>query len=48
MEQYAQNGDKLFRSMYRETADQVQGLLDEIYPDVGQHVGLSTDNGQDC
>lgn len=40
MEQYAQNGDKLFCSMYRETADQVQGLLDEIYPDVGQSFRL--------
>lgn len=36
MEQYVQNGEKLFRSMYRETADKVQGLLDEIYPDMGQ------------
>ncbi|KAF7790981.1 hypothetical protein EIP86_001940 [Pleurotus ostreatoroseus] len=35
MEQYVQNGEKLFRSMYRETADKVQGLLDEIYPDMG-------------
>ncbi|KAJ3529453.1 hypothetical protein NM688_g7853 [Phlebia brevispora] len=34
-EQYVANGEKLFRSMYRETADKVQGLLDEIYPDMG-------------
>ena len=41
MEQYVQNGEKLFRSMYRETADKVQGLLDEIYPDMGQSFKLS-------
>lgn len=36
MEQYVQNGERLFRSMYRDTADKVQGLLDEVYPDMGQ------------
>ena len=47
MEQYVQNGEKLFRSMYRDTADKVQGLLDEIYPDMGQSFKLSTDSVQD-
>ncbi|TFY55077.1 hypothetical protein EVJ58_g8478 [Rhodofomes roseus] len=32
---YEQSGEKLFRSMYRETADTVQGLLDRAYPDLG-------------
>jgi hypothetical protein len=39
MEQYVQNGEKLFRAMYRDTADKVQGLLDEIYPDMGRLTG---------
>ena len=34
-EEYVETGEKLFRAMYRETADNVQGLLDEIYPDIG-------------
>ena len=36
MEEYVRNGEKLFRAMYRDTADKVQGLLDEIYPDMGR------------
>jgi len=32
---YEQSGERLFRSMYRETADTVQGLLDRAYPDLG-------------
>ncbi|KAG6845201.1 hypothetical protein H0H87_012528 [Tephrocybe sp. NHM501043] len=35
MEQYAVTGEALFRSIYGETADTVQGLLDNIYPDMG-------------
>lgn len=35
MEEYVRNGEKLFRAMYRDTADKVQALLDEIYPDMG-------------
>lgn len=35
MEEYVRNGEKLFRSMYRDTADKVQNLLDEVYPDMG-------------
>ncbi|THG98039.1 hypothetical protein EW026_g4077 [Hermanssonia centrifuga] len=35
MEEYVQNGEKLFRAMYRDTADNVQGLLDKMYPDMG-------------
>ena len=35
MEDYVRNGEKLFRAMYRDTADSVQALLDEIYPDMG-------------
>ncbi len=35
MEEYVQNGEKLFRAMYRDTADNVQGLLDKVYPDMG-------------
>ncbi|KZT04570.1 uncharacterized protein LAESUDRAFT_657584 [Laetiporus sulphureus 93-53] len=35
VEQYAKDGEKLFRSMYRETADPVQSLLDSAYLDLG-------------
>ncbi|KAI0345068.1 hypothetical protein BDW22DRAFT_1353916 [Trametopsis cervina] len=35
MEDYARDGEKLFRGMYRDTADTVQNLLDDIYPDMG-------------
>ena len=30
------NGEKLFRSMYKDTADKVQGLLDDAFPDMGE------------
>ena len=36
MEEYVRNGEKYFRAMYRDTADKVQALLDEIYPDMGE------------
>lgn len=36
MDEYVRNGERLFRAMYRDTADNVQGLLDEIFPDMGQ------------
>ena len=36
MDEYVRNGEKLFRAMYRDTADHVQGLLDEVYPDMGK------------
>ena len=39
-EEYVETGEKLFRAMYRETADNVQGLLDEIYPDIGTRLVL--------
>jgi hypothetical protein len=29
------HGQKFFRALYGETADDVQGLLDKIYPDMG-------------
>lgn len=35
-EQYHKRGEEFFRAMYRETADNVQALLDEIYPDMGR------------
>ncbi|OJT13010.1 hypothetical protein TRAPUB_10419 [Trametes pubescens] len=35
MTEYDKSGEKLFRSMYRDTADSVQGLLDSAYPDLG-------------
>jgi len=35
IEEYGINGERLFRSMYRETADTVQGLLDSAYLDLG-------------
>ena len=35
MDEYVRNGEKLFRAMYRDTADKVQSLLDDIYPDMG-------------
>ncbi|KAI0628732.1 hypothetical protein C8Q77DRAFT_336436 [Trametes polyzona] len=35
MSEIEKNGEKLFRSMYRETADSVQNLLDSAYPDLG-------------
>ena len=41
-EEYARNGEKFFRAMYRETADKVQGLLDEIYPDMGLYTPESS------
>ena len=41
-EQYVETGEKLFRAMYRETADNVQGLLDEIYPDIGTRLALTS------
>ncbi|KAG6831232.1 hypothetical protein H0H92_012029 [Tricholoma furcatifolium] len=34
IEQYEKTGEALFRSVYGETADSVQGLLDTIYPDM--------------
>lgn len=42
MEEYVRNGEKYFRAMYRDTADNVQGLLDEIYPDMGTHQHASS------
>ncbi|KAI0954683.1 hypothetical protein AcW1_006494 [Taiwanofungus camphoratus] len=35
MEEYEKSGGRLFRSMYGDTADSVQGLLESIYPDLG-------------
>ncbi|KAI0093789.1 hypothetical protein BDY19DRAFT_918960 [Irpex rosettiformis] len=35
MDEYVRNGEKLFHEMYHDTADKVQGLLDEIFPDMG-------------
>ena len=35
MEEYVRNGENLFRAMYRDTADKVQSLLDDVYPDMG-------------
>ncbi|KAI0927929.1 hypothetical protein AcW2_004097 [Taiwanofungus camphoratus] len=35
MEAYEKSGEQLFRSMYRDTADSVQTLLDSAYPDLG-------------
>ncbi|GLB35496.1 putative saccharomyces cerevisiae YJR111C [Lyophyllum shimeji] len=35
IEQYAKTGEALFRSIYGETADSVQSLLDTVYPDMG-------------
>ncbi|CAL1703376.1 unnamed protein product [Somion occarium] len=32
---YAENGKRLFKAMYGDTAEHVQTLLDEIYPDMG-------------
>ncbi|KZT74151.1 hypothetical protein DAEQUDRAFT_721034 [Daedalea quercina L-15889] len=32
---YEKSGEQLFRAMYCETADTVQGLLDRAYPDLG-------------
>ncbi|KAG6907453.1 hypothetical protein DXG01_008837 [Tephrocybe rancida] len=34
IEQYDKIGEALFRSIYGETADSVQNLLDTIYPDM--------------
>jgi hypothetical protein len=33
---YEINGQSLWRSVYGEKADSVQGLLDSIYPDMGE------------
>lgn len=41
MEEHTQNGERLFKAMYRETGDGVQALLDEIYPDMGMHTLVS-------
>ncbi|CCM04516.1 uncharacterized protein FIBRA_06697 [Fibroporia radiculosa] len=35
LDEYTESGDKLFRSMYRNTADSVRGLLYSAYPDLG-------------
>ncbi|KAG6900444.1 hypothetical protein C0993_010491 [Termitomyces sp. T159_Od127] len=35
IERYEKTGKALFRSIYGETADSVQNLLDTIYPDMG-------------
>ncbi|KAI0324700.1 hypothetical protein GY45DRAFT_1313434 [Cubamyces sp. BRFM 1775] len=35
MSEYDRRGEQLFRAMYRDTADTVQGLLDAAYPDLG-------------
>ncbi|KAI0831655.1 hypothetical protein BC628DRAFT_538309 [Trametes gibbosa] len=35
MSEFDRGGEKLFRSMYRDTADSVQTLLDSAYPDLG-------------
>ncbi|KAI0657241.1 hypothetical protein C8Q70DRAFT_298233 [Cubamyces menziesii] len=35
MSEYDRRGEQLFRAMYRDTADAVQGLLDTAYPDLG-------------
>ncbi|KAF8061658.1 AhpD-like protein [Lyophyllum atratum] len=35
IEQYEKTGEVLFRSIYGETADSVQNLLDTVYPDMG-------------
>ncbi|RDB24009.1 hypothetical protein Hypma_008633 [Hypsizygus marmoreus] len=35
IEEYEKIGQTLFRSIYGETAESVQGLLDSIYPDMG-------------
>lgn len=36
MSEYSDHGRALFRAMYAETADNVQGLLDAIHPDMGE------------
>ena len=36
MNEFATSGDALFRAMYGDTADSVQGLLDSAYPDLGK------------
>jgi hypothetical protein len=33
-------GEVFFRALYGETADNVQDLLDKIYPDMGEHIIL--------
>ncbi|KAI8999097.1 hypothetical protein BD414DRAFT_144793 [Trametes punicea] len=35
MSEFDKSGEELFRAMYRDTADAVQGLLDSAYPDLG-------------
>ncbi|KAI0692332.1 hypothetical protein BC835DRAFT_1277883 [Cytidiella melzeri] len=35
MDEHVRNGEKLFQSMYRNTADDIQGLLHDIFPDMG-------------
>jgi hypothetical protein len=35
-----QRGQVFFQANYGETADGVQGLLDRIYPDMGEHTML--------
>ncbi|KAH9857554.1 hypothetical protein C2E23DRAFT_865373 [Lenzites betulinus] len=35
MTEFDKSGEQLFRSMYRDTADSVQNLLDSAYPDLG-------------
>lgn len=35
MEVYEERGKSFFKSLYGDTGDNVQGLLDKIYPDMG-------------
>ena len=36
IEEYTKHGDNVFRSIYAETADRTQTILDSIYPDMGK------------
>ena len=40
MPELERRGEVFFRALYGETADDVQGLLERIYPDEGEHTIL--------
>ena len=41
-EEYVRHGKELFKNMYGDSGDFVQGLLDNIYPDMGMYLSKST------
>lgn len=45
IQDYAKDGRKLYKAMYGDNADNVQNLLDNIYPDMGKHKSVGSHYG---